>query len=506
MALVIANAHYQNGGSLRNPINDAQLVADSLRADGFDSVDLRQELTRVEFEGALRDFKARASTADIAVIYYAGHGIEEAGKNWMIPVDAALEGPDDLPVHAMDLDRIMNAIRFAKVRMVILDACRNNPFSRSWVSKTRGETSAGLGVSQLDDYVVIYAAAPGQTAADGSGENSPFATSLSQRLKQSDLPIQLLGNAVRDDVMRATGGAQRPFVSASITSTLVFLAPSLGGHEGGVQNSVELLAWQDAQRANTGAAYAAYLEQFPRGQYIKLADANVKRLGSEPQLASDSGLSRRLTPDREPLATAQLNDSVVAYNDKIAQKHTADMDEYRKQIAELNETSKSLYDSYQKKVDDFKAEEGRWRDRVAACKKNDAKRCASAADTTNAVAVEKDKPVTWDEGVVVCIVPADAQSMTSRCEGPVASGSAILGTADGDRLVAKACGDRDGVHDLGHVAGKHVFGCGYGLHPDDKDGKRKGNRDLALKFGLPPIPGRSAFHCTRATTSFCRAI
>jgi hypothetical protein len=112
--------------------------------------------------------------------------------------------------------------------MVILDACRNNPFGRSWRSGTRA-VSRGLGDIEVDDVLVIYAAAPGQTANDGDGRNSPFATSFAQRLVQPDLPIQLLGGSVRDDVLASTGGSQRPFVSASITGTPVYLVPRTGG-------------------------------------------------------------------------------------------------------------------------------------------------------------------------------------------------------------------------------------------------------------------------------------
>lgn len=224
-ALVIANATYAHASRLTNPANDARAVADALRRSGFQTVDLKSDLSIAAFRAALRDFRARADGAQVALVYFAGHGIEANGRNWLIPVDAALNSDRDLQDEAIDLDRVMADVAGAQVRVVVLDSCRNNPFGRTWRSGTRAVTR-GLGAVDADDVLVIYAAAPGQTASDGQGAaNSPFAAALARRLPQADLPIQLLGGAVRDDVLAATGGVQRPFVSASITGTPFYLVP-----------------------------------------------------------------------------------------------------------------------------------------------------------------------------------------------------------------------------------------------------------------------------------------
>ncbi len=225
VALVIANARYASANILTNPPNDVRIVADALRRAGFQTVDLKPDLSIAAFRIALRDFRAKADGAQIALIYYAGHGIEANGKNWLIPTDAALNTDRDLQDEAIDLDRVMDDVSGASLRVVILDSCRDNPFGRSWRRGTRAVTR-GLGAIDADDVLVIYAAAPGQTASDGQGSvNSPFATALAKHLLQADLPIQLLGGAVRDDVLTATGGAQRPFVSSSITGTPFYLVP-----------------------------------------------------------------------------------------------------------------------------------------------------------------------------------------------------------------------------------------------------------------------------------------
>ena len=225
VALVIANGNYANTAKLENPVNDGRIVADGLKRAGFTSVDVANDQTLTAFQQALRDFRTKADGAEVALVYYAGHGIEGQGKNWLIPVDAKLAADRDLAFEAIDLDLVMQTIGGAKLRVAIVDACRNNPFGNSWRAGTRAVTQ-GLGRLEVDDVLVIYAAAPGQTAADGEGANSPFASSLARRLPEPGLAIQLLGGVVRDDVLAATDGAQRPFISASITGTAYYLVPA----------------------------------------------------------------------------------------------------------------------------------------------------------------------------------------------------------------------------------------------------------------------------------------
>ena len=221
VALVIANGSYCAAGVLANPANDARLVGGAARRAGFEVVSA-QNADLANFQRALRDFRTKADGARVAMVYYAGHGIEGSGKNWLIPVDAKLESGLDLPYEAVELDRVMDSMSGAQVRMVVLGACRNNPFGRSWKSATRA-VQRGLAGIEFDNVLVIYAAAPGQTASDGAGANSPFAISFAKRLGEADLPIQLLGGMIRDDVLAATGRSQRPYTTGSITGTPIYL-------------------------------------------------------------------------------------------------------------------------------------------------------------------------------------------------------------------------------------------------------------------------------------------
>ncbi len=292
--MIIGNSSYANTSQLANPVNDAKLIAESADRAGFDDITVALDLAIDDFQLALRDFRKKAIGADVAMVYYAGHGMEGKGKNWLIPVDAELNSDLDLPYEALELDRVMESLSGAQIRMVVLDACRNNPFARSWRSGTRSVTRGLMGV-EADDVLVIYAAAPGQTALDGKGEHSPFATSFAKRFPQPGLPIQLLGGMVRDDVLRETGGSQRPFVSASITGTPVYLIDKtensvhFEGSSTAALNETELdaLAWRGALNANSAAAFRTYLEKFPAGQFAKLASDNVAILTGDGGPNSD---------------------------------------------------------------------------------------------------------------------------------------------------------------------------------------------------------------------------
>ena len=290
IALIIGNSAYSNTSALTNPANDAQLVASAARTAGFD-VMVASDLTISSFQKTLRDFRIAADGSDVAMIYYAGHGIEGQGKNWLIPVDAKLETQFDLPYEAINMDRLLEALGGAQVRIVILDSCRNNPFGNAWKAGIRA-VPMGLNGTEYDDVLVIYAAAPGQTATEGTGVNSPFATSLAKRIPEAGLPVQLLGGAVRDDVLAATGGKQRPFVSASITGTPIYLvgAPRAAPVQvaaatappvttgGGDRSMLDALMWQGAVFSNTLGGFQAYLREFPGGVFSNVAKDNIAKL------------------------------------------------------------------------------------------------------------------------------------------------------------------------------------------------------------------------------------
>lgn len=222
VALVIANSDYEHTSQLENPEADSKLVASSLREIGFDTVELATNLDQPTFLKRLRDFRSIADGADAALVYFAGHGVESNGRNWLIPTNATLATEKDMPFEAIELDRVLSTLAGAQLRIAVLDACRNNPFANRWTGNTR-TVARGLAPLEVDDMLVIYAAAPGAFAFDGGDGNSPFALALARRIVQPGLPVQMLGGMVRDDVLQATDGEQRPFISASMTGRPLFL-------------------------------------------------------------------------------------------------------------------------------------------------------------------------------------------------------------------------------------------------------------------------------------------
>ena len=219
IALVIGNSAYKNVPALTNPARDADTIASALRSAGFKTVQLRNDLTREKLTDALQGFAAEADKADWAVVYFAGHGLEVNGTNYLVPVDARLAADRDVEFEAVPLDRVMSAVSGAKrLRLVLLDACRDNPFANQ-MRRSVATRSIGRGLTNVEPEagtLVVYAAKHGQVALDGDGGNSPFVAALTKRMKTPGLEVRRLFDHVRDDVLEMTNRAQQPFSYGSL--------------------------------------------------------------------------------------------------------------------------------------------------------------------------------------------------------------------------------------------------------------------------------------------------
>lgn len=292
VALVMANAGYRNVPQLPNPPADAALVARSLRAAGFDRVDIAQNLDKSGMEAALRAFGARAEGAEVAMIYYAGHGIEVGGRNFLIPVDARLLRDRDAELDAVSLDTVLAVTEGASMRVILLDACRENPFANNMQRAGAGRSvGRGLGrVEPANDTLVVYAAKAGAIAADGDGGNSPFAAALAKRIVEPGIEINFVFRRVRDDVLAATGRRQEPFIYGSLSGSEIYLV--IGTTTNSRQPLVntadaaqfELASWQGALKADSEEGYSDYLQRYPQGSYANMARANLARIrrGAQP--------------------------------------------------------------------------------------------------------------------------------------------------------------------------------------------------------------------------------
>jgi tetratricopeptide (TPR) repeat protein len=218
IALVIGMSAYVNVAALRNPANDARAVADAFRRLGFAEVIEREDLTRAKLEEALKDFGDKAADADWAVIYYAGHGVEMNGVNYLVPVDAKLARVEHVEDEAVTLTRALSKAEQARqIRMVILDACRNNPFRMA--SAEGRSRSIGRGLSAVEPargVLVAYAARDGTIADDGDSGHSPFTQALLKHLETPGVDIRIMFSKVRDSVLAQTRNAQEPFTYGSL--------------------------------------------------------------------------------------------------------------------------------------------------------------------------------------------------------------------------------------------------------------------------------------------------
>jgi len=286
MALVVGNSNYANVPKLPNPQRDAISVGQMLRDAGFDSVDVLVNASNLEFKRAIRKFELAVNQADIAVIYYAGHGLEIGGKNFLIPIDAKLASDLDADDEAITLDRLVaSADGASKLRIIILDACRDNPFPSLMRRDRRngqGSVSSGLGKTEptTTDTLIAYAAKAGSTAEDGDGQHSPFTLALLKSLTVPGLDIRLAFGRVRDEVMRATGSRQEPFVYGSLGGGNIALVPApmtQETSEADVKGDYELVA-----KIGTLRAWEVFLNTHKTGFYADLARAQVASL-TEPQ-------------------------------------------------------------------------------------------------------------------------------------------------------------------------------------------------------------------------------
>jgi hypothetical protein len=334
VALVIGNSKYQNVAQLPNPDNDAQSVAQLLNSAGFEVV-AATDLTQNDMIKVVQDFSARVSAHGpntVAMVYYAGHGVQLAGENYLIPVDARISSPSDLVNNSLRLVDLMATLEAipSRLRIVVLDACRNNPFP--------DVSDAGRGLAIVDapnGSIVGYSTAPGTEALDGAGEHSPFTSAFLHVAREPNVPIEQLFKRVRLEVSHLTDGEQTPWESSSLTSDFYFFGdtavaatrapahgpvvkmasnlPSRSVHqaydfvlsEGSpeyyqefielfpddplcahirwlLSNQLEAAAWHKAVLANSALAYQAFYESHANSPYAIAA----MRLQSQPKVLS----------------------------------------------------------------------------------------------------------------------------------------------------------------------------------------------------------------------------
>ena len=286
LGLVIGNTDYKHVGPLPNAGSDAKTIDDALQKIGF-ATKLREDLSYSQLRDAIRAFGREAQGAEMALVYFAGHGIEAKGENWLVPTSADVRQESDLEYETVGLSTIVAAVQGAtRLRLVILDACRNNPFADN-ISGPRTRTVArGLApIEPSGDILVAYSAKHGTWAEDGPpGGMSPFAAGLQKHLPTPGLDIRILMGRVRDHVIKATEGRQEPFTYGSVGGEIVALVNPPRQQAGSASSdpsqdlNKDELAWLRATASNRLEGYREYLNQFPDGQFKADAYAKIQRL------------------------------------------------------------------------------------------------------------------------------------------------------------------------------------------------------------------------------------
>ena len=350
VALVIGNSAYKNVSALPNPSRDAKSIAASFKSVGYNVV-TATDVGIVEFRRQLRLFEETAASADIAVVFYAGHGIEVAGINYMIPVDAKLASDRDIDDEAIDLDRFLKSVNESKrLGLVMLDACRDNPFvpkmKQQRVSVARGVSSGRLTVVEPTNQntLIAYAAKAGAVAEDGTNEHSPYTAALLNHLFEAGLDIRFALGRVRDDVRESTANRQEPFYTGSLGGTTIALvsapekptaaAPDLEGQ----RRDYELV-----EKLGNKEAWEVFLRQHPTGfysdlgrlQYDKLREAKAAEAGRQKEQRE----AERQRPEQE--AARKRAEAAEAERQRIAQ-------EAERKRAEAAETARQRAEREQK--------------------------------------------------------------------------------------------------------------------------------------------------------------
>jgi uncharacterized caspase-like protein len=323
VALVLGNSNYKNAAVLPNPVNDAAAVAATLKGAGFDIVDSRLDLSAADMRRALRDFADQARDSDLAVVYYAGHGIEIDGTNYLIPTDATLQRDTDIYDEAFSLDRVLLTIEPARqLRLVIVDACRNNPFAET-MKRTVSTRTVSRGLARIEptttNTLVAFAAKAGLTALDGNSKNSPYATALVKHIATPGLDVRRAFGFVRDDVLQATGNRQEPYVYGSLGGADIALVPVASTPTANPQSETRR-DFELALQVGHKDALNAFLAQHPEGFYANLAKLQLAKIAAEETRVAATENARLAEQERARLAAegAQRRDQEKAVADAKA--------------------------------------------------------------------------------------------------------------------------------------------------------------------------------------------
>lgn len=274
VALVIGNANYAFA-PLANPVNDARAMANKLKALGFEVV-VRENMTQKQIGSTLREFRSKLSPGSEALFFYAGHGLQIKGVNYLPTVDSAISAEEDVPTQSLEVGKVLDIMEDAKTRLnlVFLDACRNNPHLRRFRSQ-----EAGLAKMNAPSGTILsFATRPGSVAADGEGSHGLYTDHLLKAMEEPGLAIEQLLKKVLVAVKHASAGNQEPWTEGGIEGDFYFVPPSAQVTRTSASSAIELAFWQSIQSSQIGADFEEYLRRYPQGHFAGLARTRLQAL------------------------------------------------------------------------------------------------------------------------------------------------------------------------------------------------------------------------------------
>jgi uncharacterized caspase-like protein len=294
VALVIGNAAYQSR-PLDNPVNDARAISAKLSTLGFRVVS-RENLRLREIGGMLREFRQQIHPGDEVVVFYAGHGLQVNGINYLPAVDADIQGEEDVPLNSLSINTLLTVLEESKagIKLLFLDACRDNPFARSFRSAAGGDL--GKVGSAPSGTLIHYATRPGSVAADGKrGGNGLYTTYLLKWMSTQQMSVEAMHKKVALEVEQESQGKQEPWSEGQLKGEFYFNGPNstainaaspapaqvgapAPAHDGGA----EVAFWNSVKDSNTAVEFQSYLNRYPNGLFAELARARLQRLQSTP--------------------------------------------------------------------------------------------------------------------------------------------------------------------------------------------------------------------------------
>jgi len=498
VALVIGISKYQSVPRLVNPARDADAMSVLFKKAGFDVVESGRDLGISDLRKSIRLFSDTSRDADISVVYYAGHGIEVDGTNYLVPADARLVSDFDVEDETISLDRVLKALDGAKrLKLVILDACRDNPFTKT-MKRTVSTRSIGRGLAKIEpsmsDTLVAYAAKAGAVANDGEGQNSPFAAALVKYIAEPGLDLRLAFGRVRDDVLKSTSYRQEPFVYGSLGGETVALVPQTSkpaDPETSARTDYELAA-----QIGTREAWDSFLAAHRSGLYADLARAQTGKLIAAEQMRAKADDARRE-------AEAQAARKAEEFRSQLEEQTARQTSEAKQRISEqakkeLDEARRQVAEQAKKELEDAKRQVEIARQEAEAARRQveEAKRQA-VADAQKQVEQAKHEAVSERDKI------ASLSLGPSSLGNPALPAAPQMDQADIARLL-QAHLKRVGCNP-GNVDGNWDDASKNALQSFNKNAQTKLNVQVASRNALDSVRGKTDRVCPLACKKGQRA-